>query len=277
MIVYGIALLPLSERLRAFEPTVLQPWYADDMAMVGPCSGIAKVTTLLARLGPLRGYFPEPSKSILICKPAVRDLARQALASFDFKYVDGHRYVGGFIGTDEAREAWLEPQLDAWVYGIQQLAKVAVRFPQTAFAGLAKSLQSEWMYLQRVIPDAGPAFAPLEAALATPSSQPSSRSPPPRQLPCESCWRCQYAAPAWESQTHEPPPSAATRHHAPARRCSPTPSELALTSTSMLTLHPQPSTDAGSRRRRRRQRTLPSLASALRHVRPDPAGCAAPK
>jgi hypothetical protein len=110
MIMSGIALLPLSKALHATEPMVLQPWYANDMAMAGPCSGIARATTLLERLGPLRGYYPEPSKSILISKPADQAANRQLLTGFAFKYVDGHRYVGGFIATDEAREAWLQPQ-----------------------------------------------------------------------------------------------------------------------------------------------------------------------
>jgi hypothetical protein len=46
MILCGVALLPLSESLREAEETVLQPWYADDVAMVawasrGHCSGYA--------------------------------------------------------------------------------------------------------------------------------------------------------------------------------------------------------------------------------------------
>jgi hypothetical protein len=148
MIIYGVALQPLSATIRRAVPTVLQPWYADDMAMVGPCSGIAEAMTLLEELGPVRGYYPEPSKSILISQPEEQDQAREALSDFAFRYVDGHRYVGGFIGTPEARDAWLKPQLEAWVYGIEQLAKVAQRFPQTAYAGLAKSLQMDWQYLQ---------------------------------------------------------------------------------------------------------------------------------
>mgnify|MGYP007060078647 CR=1 FL=1 len=40
------------------------------------------------------------------------------------------------------------------------------RFPQTAYAGLTKSLQSEWIYLQRVVPDIAESFAPLEKVLA---------------------------------------------------------------------------------------------------------------
>ena len=81
--------------------------------------------------------------------------------------MDSHWYVGGFIGTAESRKEWLEPQLGDWVFGIGKLAKVAQRFPQTAYAGLAKSLQMEWQYLQHVLPHAGPAFAPVEDALAS--------------------------------------------------------------------------------------------------------------
>ena len=35
MALYGIVLLPLAEILRADNPTVLQPWYADDAAIQG--------------------------------------------------------------------------------------------------------------------------------------------------------------------------------------------------------------------------------------------------
>ena len=43
---------------------------------------------------------------------------------------------------------------------------VAKRYPQTAYAGLTKSLQAEWQYVQRVVPDCGDEFAPIEAAIA---------------------------------------------------------------------------------------------------------------
>jgi hypothetical protein len=143
--------------------------------------------TMLEELGPHRGYYPEPSKSILISKPDQQDRARQALAGFDFRYVDGHRDVGGFIGTDEARAAWLEPMLNDWVHGIEKLSMVAQRFPQTAYAGLSKSLQMEWQYLQRVLPSSGPAFAQIETALAEtflPAllQEPAAPTPPFRNL-----------------------------------------------------------------------------------------------
>jgi hypothetical protein len=97
--------------------------------------------------GPARGYLPEPSKSILVCQPEHQHASRMQLAGFEFKYLDGHLYVGGFIGTNAARTKWLEPMIADWVYDIQQLAKVSQPFPQADFAGLAKSLQMEWQYL----------------------------------------------------------------------------------------------------------------------------------
>ena len=82
------------------------------MVMMGPCRGIATAMALLEELGPARGYLPEPSKSILISRPVDQAHARHTLAGFGFTYVDGHRYVGRFIGTPEARKEWLDPQLE---------------------------------------------------------------------------------------------------------------------------------------------------------------------
>ena len=41
MILYGIGLLPLAEDLRRQDPSVLQPWYAYDFALVGPAENVA--------------------------------------------------------------------------------------------------------------------------------------------------------------------------------------------------------------------------------------------
>ena len=165
MLLYGVALLPLAESLRKAEPTLLQPWYADDFMMHGRATATARATRILMIEGPPRGYYPEPAKSIVVCVPEDRATAEKILAEFEFKYTDGFRYVGGFMGTAKAQEEWLLPQIDNWVAGIHKLAKVAKRFPQTAYAGMARSLQSEWQYVQRVAPDMGPVFAPVERAL----------------------------------------------------------------------------------------------------------------
>jgi hypothetical protein len=166
MVLYGLSLTPLAEAIRHSVPTAVQPWYADDSAMVGPIPSIATAQRLLLQLGPRRGYFPEPEKSILISKPdtAPTDLAE--LTEFNFNHSHGHRYLGGFIGSGAEEANWVDPQIAHWVDGIIALSKVARRYPQTAYAGLVHSLQAEWQYLQRVTPHIGPAFAPLESAIS---------------------------------------------------------------------------------------------------------------
>jgi hypothetical protein len=106
----------------------------------------------LQRLGPEWGYYPEPAKSIFICSPEDWQGAEELLEAFSFKFIDGYRYVGGFLGSDAALSQWLAPQIQQWVSGVTSLAKVAKRYPQTTFAGLPKSLQQEWQYLQCAVP-----------------------------------------------------------------------------------------------------------------------------
>ena len=66
MIAYGIGVLPLIRKLREAHPRATQPWYADD-AEVGKMfkDMQAHFQDLRAR-GPARGYYPEPTKSILV-------------------------------------------------------------------------------------------------------------------------------------------------------------------------------------------------------------------
>ena len=165
MVLYGIALAPLTKRLRAEEPVAMQAWYADDCAIRGPASKVASVMQRLMELGPAWGYFPEPDKSVVICDPSREEALKAAFGELQFRYSDGERYIGTFVGSKEARAAWLAPKVKAWAEGVRRLAKVACRYPQTAYAGLAKSLQSEWQFLQRVTPDVGEAFAPVEEAI----------------------------------------------------------------------------------------------------------------
>ncbi len=71
MVIYGIALTPLTETVRQQLPATLQAWYADDSAFGGMAPDITAAMRTILERGPARGYFPEPSKSILICNPAI--------------------------------------------------------------------------------------------------------------------------------------------------------------------------------------------------------------
>ena len=166
MILYGITLVPLAKQLKEAVPDLIHSWYADDAALAGDSSRIRKAVRLLQQWGPQRGYFLEADKSIAVVPDAYRDRAELILREFNFTFLDGHRYVGGFIGADSARDVWLAEKIQGWVFGVHELAKVAKRYPQTAYAGMAFSLQAEWQYLQRVTEGVGEHFAPIEEAIA---------------------------------------------------------------------------------------------------------------
>ena len=167
MMLYGIAILPLAHLLKMEYPSVLQPWYADDSAMMGPHALNAKVVKLLMEKGPCFGYYPEPKKSWHICSEAEEPAA---MAAFDaeglqVRFTRGQRYAGGYIGSAETQEEWLAPMVVKWTEAVKTLAAVAGKYPQTAFAGFAMCLQSEWQYVCRTTPGVAPAMAPVEAAM----------------------------------------------------------------------------------------------------------------
>ena len=62
-------------------------------------------------------------------------------------------------------EAWVKPQVEAWVHRVNVLAKIARRHPQSAYSGLGMSLQSEWQHLQSTVPRVGTLMGPIEEAL----------------------------------------------------------------------------------------------------------------
>jgi hypothetical protein len=121
------------------------------------------------KFGPTYGYFPEPSKSYYICKAEDEDAAHVAFESYGLKinYSRGQRYLGGFIGSALKKEEWLADMVVKWVGAVETLSTVAVRYPQTAYAGFTFCLQNEWQYVQRVVVHTAPFFSPLEAAIRT--------------------------------------------------------------------------------------------------------------
>ncbi len=127
-----------------------QPWYADDAGAGGRFQKIQLYFEKLQEHGPPRGYFPEPSKSILIVKEHNKEKAETYFKDSSFKVVTGSRYLGGFIGEKAEQREWVEAKAQTWANGVIELSKVAERCPQAACAGLQKSLMQEWQFLQRV-------------------------------------------------------------------------------------------------------------------------------
>jgi hypothetical protein len=163
----AILLLPLIRALKDELPDVNQPWYADDAGAGGKFAGISSYFEKLQEKGPRRGYFPEPSKSILVVQEHNKAAAEIAFKDLGFTIVTGTRYLGGFIRSADDQSDWVNSKTTDWSKAVGELSQVAARFPQSAYAGLQKSLQQEWQFLQRVTDGLGEEFRGIEEALST--------------------------------------------------------------------------------------------------------------
>ena len=56
--------------------------------------------------------------------------------------------------TKKRREReWTEKKLKDWVTEVEAVAEVARFVPQSAYAGMQRSLPQEWTFVQRVVPN----------------------------------------------------------------------------------------------------------------------------
>ena len=110
--------------------------------------------------GPPKGYFLEPTKSILVVDPRNVARAQDFFCGTGIKVVTGNRYIGGFIGESEAEKIWMAGKVIGWAESVENLAFFSCKHPQSKCSGLHKSLQLEWAFVQRVTPGIGEVFGP---------------------------------------------------------------------------------------------------------------------
>ena len=86
--------------------------------------------------GPDRGYFPDPTKSILVVSEKNVPRAKEYFCGMGVQVVIGSRYLGGFIGEQETEEQWIKAKVEGWAESVRTLAGVARKHPQSTYAGL---------------------------------------------------------------------------------------------------------------------------------------------
>ena len=102
--------------------------------------------------GPARGYFPGPTKSILVVSEQNVPRAKEYFCGMGVHVVTGSRYLGGFVGEWETEGQWVQDKVEGWAESVRTLSGVDRKHPQSAYAILQKSLQQEWAFVQRVTP-----------------------------------------------------------------------------------------------------------------------------
>ena len=169
MAMYAIGIRPLINILsESVDHTKChQVWYADDSSAAGKMMEMKKWWDILNEKGPQFGYFPKPSKTVLIVKNA--DEFRSAQEIFSGTGVkittSGERHLGAVIGSPEFRSEYICNKVEKWVQDVIQLAEIAEDEPQLAYSAYTKALSMRWCFLQRTIPNCKEFFGPLEEAI----------------------------------------------------------------------------------------------------------------
>ena len=106
----------------------------------------SKLLCALTEKFPYRGYFPDPEKRWHICaKEKEEEEAREYFEAEGLKVqvTRGHQYLGGFCGGQGKMDQWIRHKVHYWAETIYNLRRFAVRYPQTAYIGLAMLIQAE--------------------------------------------------------------------------------------------------------------------------------------
>ena len=123
MAMYAIRTLLLITQLQGI---VKQCWYADDSTSGGDLCRLRQWWDLLLLLGPRYGYFPNRVKSWLVMKEGAEDTARKVFADSDILITtDGHRCLGGVIGSEAFEQQLLLQNLHDWISDIKKLSCIA--------------------------------------------------------------------------------------------------------------------------------------------------------
>ena len=166
MQMYATGTRPLIDRLGDVVDSQVckQAWYADDSAAAGKTVEVKKWWDELNAEGPKYGYYPKPSKTVLIVKnPELMEHAMEIFGNTGVTIaLEGERHLGAVIGSTSFKEKYVENKIQKWVTDVEELSIIAQIEPQIALSAYTKALCMRWCFVQRTISDISHLFQPLE-------------------------------------------------------------------------------------------------------------------
>ena len=168
MAMYSVSTSPFIRTLsNVLDEDEVQAWFADDSAACGYLNSIKKWWETICRLGPKYGYFPNPTKTVLIVKdPENLQRAKDLFQDVGITVTaEGDRHLGAAIGTQEFKENYVKKKVESWCRDVDELSQIAVEDPQVAYSAYTKGLAHRWKFVQRTISDIGHIFEPLESKI----------------------------------------------------------------------------------------------------------------
>ena len=168
MAMYAIGLMKLQDVTRYEVTEVKQVAYADDLAGAGKLVKLRNWWEMILTHGPQQGYHPNATKSVLIVKPDLLDLANEVFSDTEVKITaGGEKHLGAAIGTTEAKDEFVSQQVEKWKSEIKELAQVAEIEPHAAYTAFTFGVRHKWNHIMRTVPNIEHLLQPLEDAIRT--------------------------------------------------------------------------------------------------------------
>ena len=130
VLAYGIGVIPLTKQPKAAYPDVTQPWYVDDSSALSMFDNIGLYFNSLKHFGLDHGYYPKPSKIVLIVHLDNLAAGESFVLSHMFKVFTGARYMSGFIGDEKSKREWLKCRTSKWEGKFCAVTNMAGKCPQ---------------------------------------------------------------------------------------------------------------------------------------------------
>ena len=94
------------------------------------------------------GYFPLPSKTVLIVKPESKEQAEEIFRGTGVKISsEGERHMGAVIGSKAFKEIYVKTKVEKWIKDVEELAEIAKDEPQVVYASFTKAVSHRWTYV----------------------------------------------------------------------------------------------------------------------------------
>ena len=151
MAFYAVSLMKMIKDAKATAPAAKQVFYADDGAAGGRLEDLVEYWKFLQEEGPKYGYFVNPAKTYLIVKADYKEDAETAFQDVNIT-LEGHRYLGSYIGTKAGTERFVDQQIEQWTKDIDGICNAAEHEPHLAYSAYTYGTSKRWNYLMRTTP-----------------------------------------------------------------------------------------------------------------------------
>jgi len=166
MAMFALAMVPLINKLAEVCKSVYQIWFADDATAASTAKCLRQWWDTLSSRVPCFGYYPNPSKTVLMVGEENVEKAKIAFRGTGITIsTHGSRHLGAALGSLHFIDEYMDTKVKGWIEEIENLAGIADTQPQAVYAAFFHGTKNKWTYLCRTIPGISHLLWPLEDAV----------------------------------------------------------------------------------------------------------------